>query len=306
MKIPLVSIQIPTYNQKEYIIDSVESAILQDYKNKQIIVSDDLSSDYDAVDFLTEYNNDKTVEIHINNENKGRVKNYHDTLYNLVKGKYFINLDGDDYLIDESFISYGVSLLELYKNHNPVVFEANHDLNQIKKVIPNHIVIDENSIILDGKELFKNLPKIRGFFHAACIFNTEKAKSIGFYNIESLAADFNSTIRLYFEGSVILSSKKVAQWRKHENNASWTINYKNYKTELFAIQNVMKTASQYLSKKELKHSYNITIFGLYKNFVLSLEKNKDYKNLVFFVLKNSKFSYKYIRVLLGLVKRYLI
>ena len=45
MKNPLVSILIPTYNQPEFFRQTLQSAIVQDYPNIEIIVSDDSTDD---------------------------------------------------------------------------------------------------------------------------------------------------------------------------------------------------------------------------------------------------------------------
>jgi cellulose synthase/poly-beta-1,6-N-acetylglucosamine synthase-like glycosyltransferase len=48
----------------------------------------------------------------------GRVGNHHNLLYNLAKGEYVLNLDGDDYLTDSFFIS---SAIKLFKKDKEVV-----------------------------------------------------------------------------------------------------------------------------------------------------------------------------------------
>jgi glycosyltransferase involved in cell wall biosynthesis len=42
---PLVSIIVVTYNSSKYVIETLESARLQSYKNVELIVTDDSSSD---------------------------------------------------------------------------------------------------------------------------------------------------------------------------------------------------------------------------------------------------------------------
>ena len=42
---PLVSIFTPVYNAEDYIIETIEAAIFQDYQNIEIIISDDASTD---------------------------------------------------------------------------------------------------------------------------------------------------------------------------------------------------------------------------------------------------------------------
>ena len=54
MTYPLVSIVVVTYNQSKYIIECIESILLQDYPNKEIIVVDDCSTD-NTKEILSEY-----------------------------------------------------------------------------------------------------------------------------------------------------------------------------------------------------------------------------------------------------------
>ena len=44
-KHPLVSIAIITYNQKEFLRECIDSILIQDYSNFEIVVADDCSSD---------------------------------------------------------------------------------------------------------------------------------------------------------------------------------------------------------------------------------------------------------------------
>jgi len=65
MKKPLISIIIPVYNCEKYIKDSIQSALLQTYKEKEIIIINDGSNDK-TFDILKNYNNHITI-IHKNN-----------------------------------------------------------------------------------------------------------------------------------------------------------------------------------------------------------------------------------------------
>ena len=93
--LPLVSIVIPTYNNATYIADALKSAISQDYSNLEIIVLDDASNDNTA-EIVNPYTTDPRVRYFKNDQNIGRVANYHKGLYDLARGEWYLNLDGDD------------------------------------------------------------------------------------------------------------------------------------------------------------------------------------------------------------------
>jgi glycosyltransferase involved in cell wall biosynthesis len=111
-------IVVPVYNSEAYIEKSIESILSQDYKNYQLIVVDDCSTDktYDIIcDIHTRYNN------FIKIRNEIRIGS---PLHNLIKGinlsskneeDIVITVDGDDWLYDNSVLSY---LNEIYQDDN--------------------------------------------------------------------------------------------------------------------------------------------------------------------------------------------
>ena len=87
----LVSIIIPSYNSGRFLRRSLESALAQTYKNIEIIVIDDGSTD-DTAEIAQRFGN--RVRYH-HQENKGlsRARN---TALNLAQGSYIQFLDADD------------------------------------------------------------------------------------------------------------------------------------------------------------------------------------------------------------------
>lgn len=94
MKEPLVSIIIIFYNEEKFIRDAIECAIKQDYRNTEIILVDDNSSDQS----LQVCNNFSDCRIKI--VNKGPLDKGEACSRNLgvanARGEYIIFLDGDD------------------------------------------------------------------------------------------------------------------------------------------------------------------------------------------------------------------
>ncbi|CAL6018981.1 Glycosyl_transferase family 2 protein [Hexamita inflata] len=94
---PLVTIAIPIYNKRNSIKQAVQSALDQTYKNIQILLVDDGSSD-DSVLQIQEYlmlNNVKLIQLP---ENRGTL--YARTISIINASEYILFLDGDDLLFN--------------------------------------------------------------------------------------------------------------------------------------------------------------------------------------------------------------
>ncbi len=90
----LISIVIPVYNSEQYLSNCLESIINQTYKNLEIILVNDGSTD-NSLDILKEYQKiDKRIKI-INTENHG-VSHARNTGIKNTKGEYISFVDSDD------------------------------------------------------------------------------------------------------------------------------------------------------------------------------------------------------------------
>lgn len=101
MAVPLVSVVIVTYNQRDTISQAVESALDQatDFPY-EILLSDDCSSDgtYEICrDYERRYPG--VVKAHRNGRNLGLLRNYYDAILR-ARGEYIADCAGDDFWID--------------------------------------------------------------------------------------------------------------------------------------------------------------------------------------------------------------
>ena len=92
-KFPLVSVIIPNYNYGRYIEECLLSVTNQSYKNLEIIIVDDGSTD-DSISILEKYN---TQIILVRKDNSG-VSNTRNFGVNVANGEYITFLDADDTL----------------------------------------------------------------------------------------------------------------------------------------------------------------------------------------------------------------
>ena len=97
-KKPLVSIVIPAYNVESYIKNAIESALNQTYKNIEIIVIDDGSTD-SLKKALEPYLKSKKIK-YIYQENKGLAGARNTGIKN-ARGEYIALLDSDDEFLPE-------------------------------------------------------------------------------------------------------------------------------------------------------------------------------------------------------------
>jgi glycosyltransferase involved in cell wall biosynthesis len=93
---PLVSIVIPCFNRENYIETAVNSALEQTYKNIEVIVVDDGSTD-NSLEVLSQYEDKISL---ITQENKG-VSAARNTGISAVNGEFIIFLDSDDWLSND-------------------------------------------------------------------------------------------------------------------------------------------------------------------------------------------------------------
>jgi len=180
---PLVSIMIPTFNQDKYIIRAVNSVLMQTYKNIEIIISDDSTNNKTEFLINAYYKDNPNIRYIHNIPSKGKTNNYRYLLYNLVKGEYTINLDGDDYFEDENFIKDAVDFIQKYKLIMVIAKQ------KIVNELTNNVIYPTNDkeeiLIKNGKEIFLNsIFKNIEIPHLATIYNTELAKKIGFYEYD--------------------------------------------------------------------------------------------------------------------------
>ncbi|MGN0912775.1 MAG: glycosyltransferase family 2 protein [Alphaproteobacteria bacterium] len=110
-KSPLVSVIIPCYNQEKYILDAINSVLDSTYKNVEIIVVDDGSSDI-SWKILSGLSSNKIKSFHITNSGVCYTRNF---AISQASGDYILPLDADD-LIYPSYIEKALNIIEKDNN----------------------------------------------------------------------------------------------------------------------------------------------------------------------------------------------
>src|SRR5690606_8876159 len=92
-KAPLVSVVIPNYNGSNYIFETIQSVINQTYKNWELIIVDDCSTD-DSLKIINGIHDPRVSVVKLQ-ENKGAAV-ARNTAIEISKGRLIAFLDNDD------------------------------------------------------------------------------------------------------------------------------------------------------------------------------------------------------------------
>jgi len=123
MKNALISIAMCTYNGEKYIQEQLDSILNQTYKNIEIIITDDRSSDITIKIIKSYQQKDSRIKLYENEKNLGFLKNFEKAI-SLCSGDYIALADQDD----------------IWKEYK---------LEQFLNQIASHVLIYSDAIIID-------------------------------------------------------------------------------------------------------------------------------------------------------------
>lgn len=122
-EMPLVSVVTVTYNSSTYIREAINSILNSSYKNFQLIVGDDCSTD-NTWEIISEFH-DSRIVTYRNDHNLREYPNRNKAI-GLARGEYLIFIDGDDMIYPHglefmvkmlhAFPSCGMALMRWFKN----------------------------------------------------------------------------------------------------------------------------------------------------------------------------------------------
>ena len=139
------SIIVPVYNTSNYIDKCINSILNQTYKNFEIIIVNDGSTD-NSVEILEKYKSNKKIKI-INQKNKGLSGARNRGIKEASKD-YILFIDSDDY-IEETLLE---TLNKTIKNEDIIRFQA-QEVNENYEIIKKYP--EQEFKDLTGKEAFK-------------------------------------------------------------------------------------------------------------------------------------------------------
>jgi len=94
---PLISVIMPAYNAAEYIAEAIESILIQNYRNFELVVVDDGSTD-NTKDIVASFKDDRIKYIYKENAGVASARNL---AIRQAKGQYVMLLDSDDMMVPD-------------------------------------------------------------------------------------------------------------------------------------------------------------------------------------------------------------
>ncbi len=248
---PLVSILVPLYNSELYIIETLESCISQTYKNIEVIVVNDGSTDRSlevVVDYATKHSQVKVYS----QPNLGacRARNF---AFELSSGDYILYLDADDILGTEKIEKQIQSLIS-------VEDKSIISLGPWQEFVNTTDVFFENrSYYHDYEEPIQMLVDIwstGGYFQTSCyLCSREIIEKTGKWN-ESLAKNQDGEFfcRIVGNASRILFVEESLLYYRRGHDSISTANIYSEKKIKSVLQSYKTYKTVLLNKLDTKQS----------------------------------------------------
>lgn len=140
---PTVSICIPTYNRKDYLRETLDSALAQTYKDYEIVIVDDGSTD--GTEKMLKDAGYNVRYYWVNHIGQAAARN---KLIELAQGKYLTFVDSDDLLFPDAV----QRLMDVIDSYGPDVFaygsyigidESGNELSRKQRKLPSGNIVIE-------------------------------------------------------------------------------------------------------------------------------------------------------------------
>lgn len=281
----LISIIVPVYNVEKYIDKCIDSLIKQTYKNIEIIIIDDGSTD-NSSEIVANYKDKRIKVIHKKN---GGLSSARNCGIKESHGKYIGFIDSDDY------ISYDMFEI-LYKN----IIETKSDISMCDFVTTTSDAIfttTNNYRIITKTESINELLLNKITSHTwNKLYKKDLFKSINF-PLNRIYEDIATTYKLFDKAKkIVITDSKLYAYIQRTNSICGSINTKKLNDFVLGLT---ERYNYLINNKYIKYNmyYNVIVltYMISKNNMIELLSNKTYIDFYkkYFNRLNFKLPFKY-------------
>lgn len=283
---PLVSVIIPNYNHSGYLSERINSVMEQNFKNFEVILMDDLSTDGSKDILLSYQGKPKISHIVINTENSGSTFKQWQKGLQLAKGKYIWIAESDD-SASPIFLDKLVSILESNEAISVAFCKSNiiDENNKVLSLENTQATIDSSlgkeNYIIDGRELLD-----RAFRHlniipnaSAVVFRKDAIDPVVFERIKKMryAGDWLFWVSLIQDFKVAFVSEYLNNFRFHSQS---TRGGKSVEDDTKRMEECLSIIDEISAKNKFNRA-TVKMSWLHKDWILRvINRDKDYKELI--------------------------
>lgn len=296
----MISIIIPVYNVEKYLERCLDSVLNQSYKNLEIILINDGSTD-NSLNICLKYAS-KDARIRLINQNNSGISEVRNKGLQDAKGAYIAFVDSDDVIDKDMFKILYNNLLKYDADISSCKYETFHDTIKFnKEEINNKVFTKEESlkdIITDGvitnflwnklfkRELFKDI-----VFPKSMIYED-------MYVMPSIIEKTNK---------IVYTSQSLYGYFQRKNSYANNFNEDKNKNYFFVIDKVYNDLKKYNFLQEDLENYKL--FTIYSTFLqlakckipcskFMKQRHKEFRQGFKYLNKNVKFKRKILYYIL--------
>jgi glycosyltransferase involved in cell wall biosynthesis len=266
MQLPLVTICIPNYNKAKFIERTLNSIYKQTYKNIELIVIDDCSTDHS--EFIIQ-NHLKDcpfpVQFFENDINKGVCFTCNKGL-KLSNGKYFQVLSSDDIILPNK-IAHQVNLLERSSIDTAFIYSPIKVIDEEDGFIEKNYFEDISwgKATLPSGDIYEELLELNFIPALTTLIKTSCLKNVGGYDENLRSEDWEMSLLLSQKYKVIYDEEITAYYRVERNSLMHSNNNKALIYDSFC-----KTLMKHVGQNKL---FDKKIFNNISKFAIIIYAN---------------------------------
>lgn len=201
-----ITVIVPIYNIEKYLRRCLDSILNQTYRNFELILVDDGSTDSSGA-IADEYGrkDDRITVLHKANGGSSSARN---EALKIAKGEYISFIDSDDYIESDFLQTLSAPINKAKEEERPApefVQVGRNEIDEDGKLRPDICIPAKEEVCIDSKDFIFELLMHRGDCSFCTKLSARKLFEKRNFPIGKLNEDFHIMIQMLFEGSKVVS-----------------------------------------------------------------------------------------------------